>query len=132
ARSLAARAALPTSGPRRPFGKTFQSEEASAHNPRARAEPPLKKNPSALSNEKARSVVVRQNFYACRAPCRKVLSSGSVDRRTQYKRARAEKASGERRLSDYRAHPVVDDAVNDEVDSVGRPAVVNSVRQAEV
>ena len=59
----------------------------------ARAEPPLKKNPSALSNEKARGVVVRQNFYACRAPCRKVLSSGSVDRHTQYKRAHAEKAS---------------------------------------
>src|SRR5204863_5452379 len=54
-----------------------------------------KKNPSALSNKKARRVVVRQNFYACRAPCRKVLSSGSLDRHTQYKRARAEKASEE-------------------------------------
>ena len=61
---------------------------------RARAKlPPRRAAPqeSFLSTRKAREAV-RKCFHV-RAPCRKVLSSGSVDRHEQYKRVRGEKAS---------------------------------------
>src|ERR1043166_4107813 len=77
--------------PLRRLAKTFQTGRARRRsNSRALARRPPKILPvnlkSALLASASASVVSR-------APCRKVLSSGSVDRQAQYKRARGEKAS---------------------------------------
>src|SRR5947209_14149558 len=75
--------------PLRRLVKTFQTGAM-----RARAKlPPRRAAPqeSFLSTRKAREAV-RKCFHV-RAPCRKVLSSGSEDRHEQYKRVRGEKAS---------------------------------------
>ena len=74
------------------FGKTFNSEGASRATRWAHAAFPQK--PCAVAVRVARTRV-GPKLFARRAPCRKVLCSGNLDRHAQYNGAQLEKASEE-------------------------------------